>query len=267
VLSVPFSVCYLFATKPRVMSQVLVIGHRVTRTYLVTRARMTVKSGAQNRAVTLIQSFRSALNFNLHVHLLGLTGDFTPEQFFAGRYQRLAIDEQQALYEPYTLNPVRFVQAWPIVTMPPLSVAINPSVQNEAGSIIDNRVNFPTLPAAGQVSVGRLVWKIDIFITRFVELAAVLVDHLGQVEDAGTYRFCLFCVVRDEERLKLYHLVRHGAGQVVLLGGVCCQIKQPAVVWSESGQRDSASNLNAGPTAGGPGARTVSRGECLDRHL
>jgi len=33
--------------------------------------------------------------------------------------------------------------------MPPLSVAINPIVQNEDGIVIDERVNFPTLAAAG----------------------------------------------------------------------------------------------------------------------
>jgi hypothetical protein len=38
-----------------------------------------------------------------------------------------------------------------MVAMPPLSVAINPIVQSEDGSIIDDRVNFPTLTAAGYV--------------------------------------------------------------------------------------------------------------------
>jgi len=33
--------------------------------------------------------------------------------------------------------------------MPPLSVAINPIIQSEDGSIIDDRVDFPTLTAAG----------------------------------------------------------------------------------------------------------------------
>jgi hypothetical protein len=38
-----------------------------------------------------------------------------------------------------------------MVAMPPLSVAINPIVQSEDGSIIDDRVNFPTLTDAGYV--------------------------------------------------------------------------------------------------------------------
>ena len=62
VLSVPYPLRYLFATNPKVMSQVLTIVHRVISTFLIKRARMTVKSGAQSGAVTLIQRFGSALN-------------------------------------------------------------------------------------------------------------------------------------------------------------------------------------------------------------
>jgi len=62
VLSVPFQLRYLFATQPQVMSKVLAIVHRVISTYLIRRAGLSVKSGAQAGAVTLIQRFGSALN-------------------------------------------------------------------------------------------------------------------------------------------------------------------------------------------------------------
>ena len=74
VLSVPYPLRYLFATNPKVMSQVLTIVHRVISTFLIKRARMTVKSGAQSGAVTLIQRFGSALNLNPHFHMLYLNG-------------------------------------------------------------------------------------------------------------------------------------------------------------------------------------------------
>jgi len=61
----------------------------------------------------------------------------------------VAIDEQKALDERYALNPERFVKARPMVAPPPLSVAINPIVPNEDGSVIDDRVNLSTLRAAG----------------------------------------------------------------------------------------------------------------------
>ena len=86
--------------------------------------------------------------YNYKHHHSGLAG-FTPEQVFTGRYKEVAIDKQKALDERYALNPERFVKGRPMVAMPPLSVAINPIVPNEDGSIIDNRVNFPTLRAAG----------------------------------------------------------------------------------------------------------------------
>lgn len=53
VLSVPFPLRYLFATNPQVMSRVLTIVHRVISTYLIRRAGVTVKSGAQSGAVRL----------------------------------------------------------------------------------------------------------------------------------------------------------------------------------------------------------------------
>jgi ribosomal protein S27E len=74
VLSVPYPLRYLFATNPKVMSQVLTIVHRVIKTFLIKRARMTVKSGAQSGAVTLVQRFGSALNLNPHFHMLYLNG-------------------------------------------------------------------------------------------------------------------------------------------------------------------------------------------------
>ena len=68
-----------------------------------------------------------------------------------GRYQEVAIEKQQALDDRCVLNAERFVKGRPMVAMPPLSVAINPIVQSDDGSVIDDRVNFPTLIAAGYV--------------------------------------------------------------------------------------------------------------------
>ncbi len=62
VLSVPFQLRYLFATNPQVMSRVLTIVNRVISTFLIKRAGMTTKSGAQSGGVTLIQRIGSALN-------------------------------------------------------------------------------------------------------------------------------------------------------------------------------------------------------------
>ena len=74
VLSVPFPLRHLFATNPQVMSRVLTIVQRVISTFLIKQSGRAVKSGAQSGAVTLIQRFGSALNLNLHFHMLYLNG-------------------------------------------------------------------------------------------------------------------------------------------------------------------------------------------------
>lgn len=88
--------------------------------------------------------------YNFDHHHSGL-GGFTPEQVFTGRYQEIAKAKQDTLDERYARNPERFVSGPPRVVMPPSSVAINPVVPDESGNIIDDRVNFPTLAAAGYV--------------------------------------------------------------------------------------------------------------------
>jgi len=82
VLSVPYPLRYLFATNPEVLSRVLTIVHRVIGTFLVKQAGMTVASGAQSGAVTLIQRFGSALNLNIHFHMLYLNGVYDAAGYF-----------------------------------------------------------------------------------------------------------------------------------------------------------------------------------------
>jgi hypothetical protein len=72
----------LVATQPQVMSKVLAIVHRVISTHLIKRAGLKVKSGAQTGAVTLIQRFGSALNLNLHYHMLYLDGVYDKKGCF-----------------------------------------------------------------------------------------------------------------------------------------------------------------------------------------
>ena len=73
VLSVPFALRYLFATAPAVMGQVLGIVYRAIANHLIKAASMTCAT-AQTGAVTLIQRFGSALNLNIHFHMLFLDG-------------------------------------------------------------------------------------------------------------------------------------------------------------------------------------------------
>jgi hypothetical protein len=67
VLSFPFQLRLLFASRPELMGRVLGIVYRAILTQLIQKAGYTRKS-AQTGAVTLIQRFGSALNLNVHFH-------------------------------------------------------------------------------------------------------------------------------------------------------------------------------------------------------
>jgi len=78
VLSVPFPLRFLFARNPRIMTRALAIVYRAIATHLTRKAGFT-KPTAQTGAVTLIQRFGSALNLNIHFHMLFLDGVYSSD--------------------------------------------------------------------------------------------------------------------------------------------------------------------------------------------
>jgi len=73
VLSFPYPLRFLFAGKPHSIGPVLAIAQRVIGACLADEAGVP-RRAAQCGAVTLIQRFGSALNLNVHVHMLWLDG-------------------------------------------------------------------------------------------------------------------------------------------------------------------------------------------------
>jgi hypothetical protein len=73
VLSVPFPLRFLFASRPAIMGRVLGIVYRAIATHLRRKAGHT-KATAHTGAVTLIQRFGGAVNLNIHFHMLFLDG-------------------------------------------------------------------------------------------------------------------------------------------------------------------------------------------------
>ena len=69
VLSFPFPLRFLFASRPEIMGRVLGIVYRVLSTHLIRKAGYTT-STAHTGAVTLIQRFGGAHNLNVHFHSL-----------------------------------------------------------------------------------------------------------------------------------------------------------------------------------------------------
>jgi hypothetical protein len=78
VLSLPFALRYLLATRPEVVTQVLGIVYRAISGHLIRKAGVK-RASAASGAVTLIQRFGSALNLNVHFHMLVLDGVYRRE--------------------------------------------------------------------------------------------------------------------------------------------------------------------------------------------
>ena len=64
------------------MTKVLSILHRVISSDYIKRAGLTIKSGAQTGAVTLLQRFGGSVNLNLHMHMLYVDGAFDQRAVF-----------------------------------------------------------------------------------------------------------------------------------------------------------------------------------------
>jgi len=75
VLSVPYPLRFLFAGNPHSIGPVLAIVQRAIGASLADEAGVA-RHTAQCGTVTLIQRFGSALNFNLHLHMLFLDGGY-----------------------------------------------------------------------------------------------------------------------------------------------------------------------------------------------
>jgi len=86
VLSFPFPLRFLFACRPVVMGQVLRIVYRVIATHLIKKAGCT-HTTARTGAVTLIQRFGSALNLNVHFHMLFLDGVYMDQPNGAAKFR------------------------------------------------------------------------------------------------------------------------------------------------------------------------------------
>ena len=96
VISFPFPLRYLFAAHPQAMGKVPGIVYRAISTHLIHKARYRLKDGATG-AVTLIQRFGSALNLNIHFHILFLDGVYVYRDDRPPRFQRVKAPDKDEL--------------------------------------------------------------------------------------------------------------------------------------------------------------------------
>lgn len=96
VLSFPWPLRLLFASRPDALGRCLAVIVRAIQTDLARRAGLMAASGARTGVVTLIQRFGSALNLNVHLHMLVLDGVYAMKQN-GPRFHRVAPPDPQAL--------------------------------------------------------------------------------------------------------------------------------------------------------------------------
>lgn len=77
VLSFPWPLRLLFAARPEVLTRVLSVIARAVSSAAIKRAGASRNAGAVTAIVTFIQRFGSALNLNIHLHMLVLDGAYT----------------------------------------------------------------------------------------------------------------------------------------------------------------------------------------------
>ena len=112
VLSFPFQLRFLLARHPELMAQVLSIVYRTLSTHLIKKAGFT-KATAQSGSVTLIQRFGSALNLNVHFHMLFLDGVYTEDDYGTQRFHRVKSpthDELNALVHTLSHRIARWLE-------------------------------------------------------------------------------------------------------------------------------------------------------------
>ncbi|WP_435787369.1 transposase [Alteromonas sp.] len=88
VLSLPIPLRLLLARYPSELGKVLGIIHRAISTHIVNRAGFSNKQ-AKTGAVTLIQRFGSALNLNIHFHMLFLEGAISENAWGGTTFTRI----------------------------------------------------------------------------------------------------------------------------------------------------------------------------------
>ena len=102
VLSLPMALRFLLATRPAVLSEVLGVVYRTISDHLLARAGVRRAAG-HTGAVTLIQRFGSALNLNVHFHMLFVDGVYVTDGAGTPVFRSVrspATAELQALVQP-----------------------------------------------------------------------------------------------------------------------------------------------------------------------
>ena len=124
--------------QPQAMGKVLAIVNRAISTYLINKAGFKVTE-AHTGAVTLIQRFGSALNLNLHFHVLFIDGVFSPKSRGELRFHRVNAPtsrELNALIATISERVARYLQRQGWLSRDEQSDRLNLALDDEEGATL-----------------------------------------------------------------------------------------------------------------------------------
>jgi ribosomal protein S27E len=215
VLSVPFQLRFLFASYPDLMGKALGIVYRSIATWLLRQAGFTHDT-ARTGAVTFIQRFGSALNLNVHFHMLFLDGvyvtrchdgnsdDNNTSQVFR-RVNAPTKGDLEAVLQQLSTRLARFLVKEGVLTQDSensyltLDHLADEPMQQVHGHSITYRI------ALGPQQ-GKKVFTLQTLLPKAAED-----DRFTQLAKAGGFSLHAGVAVQAHERQKLEHLCRYVA--------------------------------------------------------
>lgn len=214
VLSVPFQLRFLFASYPDLMAKALGIVYRTIATWLIRQAGFT-HTTARTGAVTFIQRFGSALNLNVHFHMLFPDGVYftrcqeaKSSQVFR-RVNAPAKTDLEAILQQISTRLARMlvkegvlVQDMENSTLTLDHLEANPMQQVHGHSI--------TYRIAIGPQQGKKVFTLQTLLPRQDEK-----DRFSPVAKSGGFSLHAGVAVRPHDRKKLEHLCRYVARPAV----------------------------------------------------
>src|SRR5262245_66059398 len=116
VLSLPYALRYRLAYDTSLVTALLAVFTRTVFASLIRRAReFGAERGAQCGAVTFIQRFGSALNLNLHLHMLAFDGVYAANENDRPHFQALLAPEDDEIVR-LTASLAQRITSWlPVV--------------------------------------------------------------------------------------------------------------------------------------------------------
>jgi hypothetical protein len=93
----PWPLRLLFARQPSTLSRCLAVIIRAIETDIIHRAGLTRASVARSGIVTFVQRFGSALNLNIHLHMISLDGVYTISKSGKAKFHRVNTPNQTEL--------------------------------------------------------------------------------------------------------------------------------------------------------------------------